>query len=76
MSTGTPNEEGLVIDAQAGFDWIRNSKETKSNKIVIYGQSLGGAVAIQLVEKNQSTGDVAALILENTFTSIRDMVPK
>lgn len=76
MSTGTPNEEGLMIDAQTGLDWIRNSKETEGNKIVVYGQSLGGAVAIQLVAKNQKAGDVAGLILENTFTSIRKLIPR
>ena len=76
MSSGVPNEEGLIIDAQTGLDWIRNSKETKGNRILVYGQSLGGAVAIQLVDRNQETGDVAGLILENTFTSIRDMIPR
>lgn len=76
MSTGTPNEKGLMIDAQTGLDWIRNSKETKENKIVVYGQSIGGAVAIQLVAKNQEAGDVIGLILENTFTSIPKLIPR
>ena len=76
LSSGTPNEEGLVIDAQAALDWIRNGEETKGNKIIVYGQSLGGAVAIQLVERNQRDSDIAGLILENTFTSIRDMIPR
>lgn len=76
MSTGTPNEEGLMIDAQTGLDWIRSSDETKGNKIIVYGQSLGGAVGIQLVDRNQESGDVAGLILENTFTSIRKMIPR
>lgn len=74
-STGTPDEKGLMIDAQTGLDWIRTSKETKDNKIVVYGQSIGGAVAIQLVAKNQNACDVIGLILENTFTSIRKMIP-
>ncbi len=76
MSTGTPNEEGLMIDAQTGLDYIRNSGETKGNKIVVYGQSIGGAVAIQLVARNQDAGDVIGLILENTFTSIRKLIPR
>ena len=75
-STGSPDEKGLMIDAQTGLDWIRTSKETKDNKIVVYGQSIGGAVAIQLVAKNQDAGDVIGLILENTFTSIRKMIPR
>lgn len=76
LSTGTPNEEGLMIDAQAGLDYIRQSKETKDNSLIIYGQSLGGAVAIQLVAKNQVAGDVIGLILENTFLSMRKMIPR
>lgn len=76
MSTGTPNQEGLMIDAQTGLDWIRNGKGTKGNRIIVYGQSLGGAVAIQLVEKNQEASDVVGLILENTFTSIRKLIPR
>ena len=76
MSTGTPNEDGLMIDAQTGMDWVRNNQETKNDKIIVYGQSLGGAVAIQLAERNQEAGDVAGLILENTFTSIQNMIPR
>ncbi len=76
LSTGTPNEEGLMIDAQTGLDYIRQLEETRSGKIIVYGQSLGGAVAIQLVAKNQNAGDLVGLILENTFTSIRKMIPR
>ncbi|KAI1053143.1 hypothetical protein LB505_010318 [Fusarium chuoi] len=42
---------------------------------MVYGQSLGGAVAIKLVSKNQEAGDIAGLILENTFLSIRKLIP-
>lgn len=75
MSTGTPSEEGLMIDAQTALDYIRNRKDIKGTKVVVYGQSLGGAVAIQLVAKNQEAHDVIGLILENTFTSIRKLIP-
>ncbi|KAK3167834.1 hypothetical protein OEA41_004280 [Lepraria neglecta] len=75
MSTGTPDEKGLMIDAQTGLNYIRTAKETVDGKIVIYGQSIGGAVAIQLAAKNQEEDDVIGLILENTFTSIRKLIP-
>jgi fermentation-respiration switch protein FrsA (DUF1100 family) len=75
LSTGTPNEQGLVIDAQTGLDYIRSREDLKNNKIVIFGQSIGGAVAIDLVSKNQVAGDVKGLILENTFLSIAKMIP-
>lgn len=74
-STGTPDEKGLAIDAQTGLDFIRSCEELKGHRIVIYGQSLGGAVATQLVVNNQEQGDIKALLLENTFTSIRDIIP-
>ena len=75
LSTGTPNEKGLVIDAQTGLDYIRSRADLRGNKIVVYGQSLGGAVAIDLVSKNQGAGDIKGLMLENTFLSIAKMIP-
>lgn len=76
LSTGTPEEIGLTIDAQTGLDYIRQRNELRDTKILIYGQSLGGAVAINLVAKNQKDGDISGLILENTFTSIRKLIPR
>jgi fermentation-respiration switch protein FrsA (DUF1100 family) len=76
MSTGTPDEAGLKIDAQTGLDYLRQRPETRDTKIVVYGQSLGGAVAINLVATNQEEGDVSGLILENTFLSIRKLIPR
>jgi len=75
LSTGTPNEDGLTIDAQASLDYIRSRGDLQGQKLVIYGQSLGGAVAVKLVADNQDFGDISGLILENTFTSIRKLIP-
>lgn len=76
LSTGTPDENGINLDAQTALDFIRNQKETEGGKVIVYGQSLGGAVAVQLVARNQEAGDITAMILENTFTSIREMIPR
>lgn len=75
LSTGSPDERGLMIDAQTALDYLTNRHETKNNKIVVYGQSLGGAVSIQLVAKNQKSGKISGLILENTFLSMRKLIP-
>lgn len=75
LSTGVPDEAGLKIDAQTGLDYIRQRAETRDSDIVVYGQSLGGAVAINLVAENQDQGDIKGLILENTFLSIRKLIP-
>jgi abhydrolase domain-containing protein 13 len=76
FSSGDPNEKGLNIDAQTALDYIRGREDLKDSKIVVYGQSLGGAVAINLVNRNQKQGDIAALMLENTFLSIRSLIPR
>lgn len=75
LSTGTPDEAGLAIDAQTALDYIRERADLRNTKLLIYGQSLGGAVAIRLVTENQKEGGIAGLILENTFTSIRKLIP-
>lgn len=75
LSTGTPNEDGINIDAQTAIDYIRNQPETKDDKIIVYGESIGGACAIRLVANNQEGKDIAGLILVNTMTSLRKLIP-
>ncbi|KAJ3043441.1 hypothetical protein HDV00_005139 [Rhizophlyctis rosea] len=72
-SDGSPSEKGLKIDAQAALDYITSHPELKNTKIVIYGQSIGGAVAVDLAARNEE--QVHALIVENTFTTLRKLIP-
>lgn len=74
-STGTPDEKGLNIDASIGLEYIRVRKDLKDHGIIVYGQSIGGAVGVQLVNREQHKGDIKALILENTFLSIKKLIP-
>ncbi|KAG6040363.1 hypothetical protein E4U41_000747 [Claviceps citrina] len=74
-STGEPDENGLNLDAQTGLKYLRERAETRGHSLIIYGQSLGGAVGIRLAAKNQDAGDIAGLILENTFLSMRKLIP-
>ncbi len=64
-----PSEEQVYADAQAAWDHLRRREPDPARRFV-YGHSLGGAVAIDLATKNP---DVAGLIVEATFTSMRDM---
>jgi abhydrolase domain-containing protein 13 len=75
LSTGEPDESGLNIDAQTALEYLRDRAETRDHKLIIYGQSLGGAVAVRLVAKNQNRHDICGLILENTFLSMRKLIP-
>ncbi|KAK4461281.1 protein bem46 [Cladorrhinum samala] len=75
ISTGAPDESGLNMDAQTALDYLRDRAETRNHKYIVYGQSLGGAVTVKLVAKNQGKGDIAGMILENTFLSMRKLIP-
>jgi len=70
-STGFPSEEGLYRDGEAAVHYLHSRTDIDLNKIVLFGHSLGGAVAIHLASKSQWVkGRIAAVILENTFTNI------
>ncbi|MBI5664896.1 MAG: alpha/beta hydrolase [Nitrospirae bacterium] len=72
MSKGSPSEEGLYLDVEAVYDYLVNEKKVPPQKIIGYGESLGGAVIIDLAGKHKLGG----IILEGSFTSIQDMAKK
>jgi abhydrolase domain-containing protein 12 len=49
LSSGTPSEPGLLTDAITVFSWATEVAGVPPERIVIFGQSLGSAVAIALV---------------------------
>ncbi|MDJ0597931.1 MAG: alpha/beta fold hydrolase [Crocosphaera sp.] len=66
-----PTESEIYRDSQAAWDHLTEERQIKPQNIFIYGHSLGGAVAIDLgVRKPYAAG----IIVENTFTSMMDMV--
>ncbi|KAJ1979743.1 bem46 protein, variant [Dimargaris cristalligena] len=73
ISEGQANEKGIRIDASTALRFIREHPLISKNKIVAYGQSIGGAVAIDLVSREES--QFAGLIVENTFLSLRKLIP-
>lgn len=68
-STGAPSEDGLYADAAAVWEHLTRAEGFAPERIVLFGESLGGAVSIELATHKR----VAALILEDTFTSIADI---
>lgn len=67
----SPLLAGLYLDAYAALDYLLKRSDLNHQKIVIFGRSLGGAVAIKLCA--QYAAHVHSLILENTFTSLPDI---
>jgi pimeloyl-ACP methyl ester carboxylesterase len=73
-STGEPSEIGLIADTEAVYKYVTGELGLK--EIFLYGRSLGGAVAIQYAALLGQRNDpyIRGLIVENTFTSIADMI--
>jgi pimeloyl-ACP methyl ester carboxylesterase len=63
-----PDEQGTYRDAQAAYDWLTKHH----NQIILYGESLGTAIAIDLACKAQ----VGGVIIEEPFTSIAEVGQK
>jgi fermentation-respiration switch protein FrsA (DUF1100 family) len=68
-SEGSPSEEGVYRDAQAGYRYLISQRGIAPAQIISYGQSLGTAVATDLA----SHQEVAGLVLEAPFPSASAM---
>jgi fermentation-respiration switch protein FrsA (DUF1100 family) len=65
---GFPSEDGLYSDARAVLDWLARNG-TPAGRVVLYGESLGTGVAVQIATER----DVAAVVLESPYTSVPDI---
>ena len=70
-NSGKPNEKGLYDDAKSALNWLE-SKEIKEENIILFGESLGTAVAIEIAQNKNFAG----MILESPFTSMVEMGKK
>ena len=68
-SEGRPTEKGTYRDAEAALAYLLSRDDIKDNRIVYFGRSLGGAVAVELALRHEPY----ALILESAFDSVADM---
>lgn len=67
-STGYPSEEGLYQDARAAWAHLVRERGLAPGRIVLFGESLGGAVAARLAAEARP----GALVLSSVFTSARE----
>ncbi len=68
---GSPSEVGLYKDALGAIKWL-NEKGISNDQIVLYGESLGTAIATEVGQNKNFAG----IILEAPFTSMVDMGQK
>lgn len=69
QSEGKPSEKGTYLDAEAARRYLIQERRVSASEIIFFGRSLGGSIAAHLAKDYPPK----ALILESTFTSIRDM---
>ena len=67
-NNGKPTEQGLYKDAQKAVEWLEKKGINKKD-IILYGESLGTGIAVELATKNEYSG----IILESPYTSMIDM---
>ena len=64
---GSPTEKNLYADAKASIKWL-NEQGVKNSQIILYGESLGSGVAVEIGKENNFN----SIILESPFTSIEN----
>ncbi len=70
LSDGSPSEAGTYADSQAAWRYLTEVKGIAPERIIIFGRSLGGALAAKLASTHRQAG----LVVESAFTSIPDVV--
>jgi len=69
QSTGKPSEQGTYLDVQAAWNHLKAVRGVPPAQIILFGRSLGGAVAVWIATQVNA----GALVIESTLTSAPDM---
>ncbi|BFU94552.1 MAG: putative Peptidase [Nitrospira sp.] len=68
-SQGRPSEEGLYLDAIGAYDYLTRTRMIRPERLIVFGRSLGAAVAGDLAAQKPAAG----LVLESSFPSIESV---
>jgi hypothetical protein len=70
-NSGSPSEELLASDARAIWNYATQQRAVRADRIILYGESLGGGVAVRLAAELSQAGPApAGLIIRSTFPSL------
>ena len=69
VSEGRPSLPGILNDAVAAYDYLTHRLGIREDRVVLYGESLGGAVSAWLVMQRRA----AAIILKSAFASLESI---
>lgn len=71
LSEGEPDLPGALSDIQLGLDWLEDSGRLGGKPLVLFGQSLGASMSINVLARPQNRGKVDCVILGSGFASYR-----
>lgn len=72
-NAGKPTEEGLTLDAKAAWKFVTSELGVDPSRVIVFGESLGGGVAVRLTSELCQQGTTpAGLVLRSTFSSLTD----
>jgi pimeloyl-ACP methyl ester carboxylesterase len=70
FGTITPTESSVYHDAEVAWNYLTETRGIAPERILIYGHSLGGAIAIELATRHPEAGGI---VVESSFTSVKQM---
>lgn len=70
-SEGTPTIAGVHVDAEAALETLLARPDIDKDRVIVLGQSLGGAIAVTMVARSPVKDRVKALILDSPLASYR-----
>jgi len=73
-SEGVPGIAGVHTDAEAALEEMTRQPGVNGDRMVVFGQSLGGTVAISAVARSPHRGRLRALIVEGAFSGFRSIM--
>lgn len=68
-SEGSPTQNGLVLDGKSAIDFLKKEQGLKENDIILYGESLGSGVSMQLAPSYK----FYMIVLESPFSSVESV---
>jgi uncharacterized protein len=71
LSEGEPSLEGVHQDAQAALKVLLSMQQIDRERIIVFGQSIGGAIAVHLVATTSFKDCIRALVIDSAFASYR-----
>ena len=70
-SEGKPDMEGIHVDALAAIDEIFRMERVDKDRVAVFGQSLGGSVAVYAVANSPHRDRIRVLVIDSAFSGYR-----